>query len=136
MSKFSSKGKFRLLLNKVITTINSLFESNFPFYQSIPMNKNHPLFLTFFLFVFSFSISQARQPNVIFILADDLGYKELGSYGQKKIKTPYLDKLAKDGMRPRPKTKLRSADELMNELAEEMDAELASEEYKEIETIH
>ena len=51
------------------------------------------------------------------------------------IKEEYI-KLAKDGMRPRPKTKLRSADELMNELAEEMDAELASEEYKEIETIH
>ena len=87
MSKFSSKGKFRLLLNKVITTINPLFESNFSINQSIPMNKNYPLFFTFFLFVFSFSISQARQPNVIFILADDLGYKELGSYGQKKIKT-------------------------------------------------
>ena len=51
------------------------------------------------------------------------------------IKEEYI-KLAKDGMRPQPKTKLRSAAELMNELAEEMDAELASEEYKEIETIH
>ena len=39
-------------------------------------------------------------------------------------------------MRPRPSTKLRSADELMQELAEEMDAEMASEEYKETETIH
>ena len=63
------------------------------------MNKYYPLFFTFFLFVFSFSISQARQPNVIFILADDLGYKELGSYGQEKIKTPHLDKIAKEGMR-------------------------------------
>jgi arylsulfatase A-like enzyme len=63
------------------------------------MNKYYPLFFTFFLFVFSFSISQARQPNVIFILADDLGYNELGIYGQKKIRTPHLDQLAKDGMR-------------------------------------
>ena len=46
-----------------------------------------------------FSDSYARKPNVIFILADDLGYKELGSYGQEKIKTPYLDKIAKEGMR-------------------------------------
>jgi len=42
---------------------------------------------------------QARKPNVILIMADDLGYTELGSYGQKKIKTPYLDKLAKEGMK-------------------------------------
>ncbi len=48
------------------------------------------------------SIVQAqptRKPNVIFILADDLGYAELGCYGQKKIKTPHLDKLAANGMR-------------------------------------
>ena len=41
----------------------------------------------------------ARKPNVVFILADDLGYAELGSYGQKKIKTPRLDELAAAGMR-------------------------------------
>jgi len=47
------------------------------------------------------SISDAaeRAPNIVFILADDLGYSELGSYGQQKIKTPSLDQLAKDGMR-------------------------------------
>ncbi|HIN54220.1 MAG TPA: N-acetylgalactosamine-6-sulfatase [Planctomycetes bacterium] len=39
------------------------------------------------------------NPNIILIMADDLGYRELGSYGQKLIKTPYLDQLAKDGMR-------------------------------------
>ena len=39
------------------------------------------------------------KPNVVFILADDLGYAELGSYGQKKIKTPRLDELAAEGMR-------------------------------------
>lgn len=39
------------------------------------------------------------KPNVVFILADDLGYRELGSYGQKLIRTPHLDKLAKQGMR-------------------------------------
>jgi arylsulfatase len=40
-----------------------------------------------------------RPPNVVFILADDLGYAELGCYGQKKIRTPNLDRMAEQGMR-------------------------------------
>lgn len=38
-------------------------------------------------------------PNIIYIYADDLGYGELGCYGQQKIKTPHLDRLASEGMR-------------------------------------
>lgn len=41
----------------------------------------------------------ARPPNIIFILADDLGYGELGCYGQKKILTPRIDRLAAEGVR-------------------------------------
>ncbi len=43
--------------------------------------------------------AQAPKPNIIFILADDLGYGELGSYGQKQIATPHLDRMAAEGMR-------------------------------------
>ncbi len=43
--------------------------------------------------------NKALKPNIIYILADDLGYGEIGSYGQTKIKTPNLDKLASQGMR-------------------------------------
>ncbi len=43
--------------------------------------------------------AQERRPNIVFILADDLGYGELGSYGQTKIRTPHLDRLAAEGMR-------------------------------------
>ncbi|MEZ0265187.1 MAG: sulfatase-like hydrolase/transferase, partial [Phycisphaerae bacterium] len=39
------------------------------------------------------------RPNIVFILADDLGYGDLGCYGQKKIRTPVLDKLAGEGLR-------------------------------------
>lgn len=40
-----------------------------------------------------------RRPNIIFLLADDLGYGDIGAYGQTKIRTPNLDQLARDGMR-------------------------------------
>ena len=40
-----------------------------------------------------------RQPNIIFIMADDLGWGDLGSYGQKRIRTPHLDRMAAEGMR-------------------------------------
>jgi len=40
-----------------------------------------------------------NRPNIVFILADDLGYGDLGCYGQHIIKTPHLDRLASEGMR-------------------------------------
>lgn len=43
--------------------------------------------------------AEPTRPNIVFILADDLGWGELGSYGQTKIRTPHLDRLAAQGMR-------------------------------------
>jgi len=40
-----------------------------------------------------------KKPNIIFIMADDLGYNELGCYGQEKIETPNIDSLAAQGIR-------------------------------------
>ena len=53
------------------------------------------LALSLFLPVF---VSAARPPNIIYLLADDLGYGDLGSYGQKLIRTPRLDRMAQEGM--------------------------------------
>jgi arylsulfatase A-like enzyme len=41
----------------------------------------------------------SRPPNVVFLLADDLGYGDLGCFGQRKIRTPRLDRLAAEGLR-------------------------------------
>jgi len=43
--------------------------------------------------------AHALRPNIIFIMADDLGYGHLGCYGQEKIRTPCIDRLAREGMR-------------------------------------
>ncbi len=43
-------------------------------------------------------IAARKRPNIIYILGDDLGYGDLGCYGQKKIETPFLDDMAKEGM--------------------------------------
>ncbi len=43
--------------------------------------------------------NKAARPNIIFIMADDLGYGDIGCYGQKYIKTPNIDRLAEEGIR-------------------------------------
>lgn len=65
-----------------------------------------PYFLTFFLLLSGCNTVEntdaeqaAKKPNIIYILADDLGYGDIAPYGQQTIKTPYLTQLAKEGMR-------------------------------------
>jgi arylsulfatase A len=45
------------------------------------------------------AFAQPSRPNIVFILADDLGYGDIGSFGQEKILTPNLDRMAREGMR-------------------------------------
>ncbi|SFD60515.1 Arylsulfatase A [Algibacter lectus] len=66
------------------------------------LNKTHAVILILNLLIFSCKTSEtiksAAKPNIIFIMADDLGYGDIGPYGQTKIKTPNLDELAAQGM--------------------------------------
>ena len=45
------------------------------------------------------SVADPRPPNIVYILADDLGWSEVGCYGQDKIRTPHIDRLAREGLR-------------------------------------
>ena len=54
------------------------------------------------LFIFSFELSSAQKdprPNIIYIMADDLGYADLSCYGRKDYQTPHLDKLCTQGVK-------------------------------------
>jgi arylsulfatase A-like enzyme len=51
------------------------------------------------LIAFTATFSAQTRPNIIFIQADDLGYGDLSCYGQRKFKTPNIDRLAAEGMR-------------------------------------
>ena len=67
-------------------------------------NLPRALSLTAISLLYGCAVSQdkagaPRPPNVVFIMADDLGWGELGCYGQEKIRTPHIDSLAAAGMR-------------------------------------
>jgi len=55
------------------------------------------LLLPLLLTATAFAASSAQRPNIVFIMADDLGYGDIGPFGQKLIRTPNLDRLAAEG---------------------------------------
>ena len=59
------------------------------------------LFICFIAITGFFATPQAQtaRPNIIYIMADDLGYADLRCYGRKDYQTPHLDKLASQGMK-------------------------------------
>lgn len=68
------------------------------------MKRHYKAVVTIFLLLgltlssFTHSQNLGKQPNIIFIMADDLGYGDIGSFGQQRIQTPNLNKLASQGM--------------------------------------
>lgn len=66
-----------------------------------PQLPRRPLASCFLLFCLALAVLAPAEtgPNIILIVADDLGYADLGCYGQKRIPTPNLDRLAREGMR-------------------------------------
>ncbi|MFL5741764.1 MAG: sulfatase [Flavisolibacter sp.] len=51
------------------------------------------------IFFFNFLPAQENRPNIIYIMADDMGYADLSCYGRKDYQTPHLDKLAMQGVK-------------------------------------
>ena len=62
------------------------------------MKKNHPLLFSI-LALLAAAIASAEKPNILVILVDDMGYGDAGCFNpDSKIATPYIDKLAAEGM--------------------------------------
>jgi len=62
------------------------------------MKSTFITFITVLLFLGCTVKEKSSKPNIIYIMADDLGYNEVGCYGQDSIQTPAIDKMASEGM--------------------------------------
>ncbi len=63
------------------------------------MKTTHLLLLVLLAWFSTLSVTATAQPNIVLIVADDLGYQGLGCYGASLIKTPNIDRLAEEGVR-------------------------------------
>lgn len=96
-----------MLRIKLTLTVSSFFWTKtllMLFFHSLPAVKKTPVFaITVILFWWLCGLgsaqAQSAQPNFIIILADDLGYGDLGCYGHPTIRTPQLDRMAQEGVR-------------------------------------
>jgi arylsulfatase A-like enzyme len=61
--------------------------------------RKHFIILLIILFHSAITLAQNTRPNIIYIMADDMGYADLSCYGRKEYSTPHLDKLASEGIK-------------------------------------
>ena len=64
-----------------------------------PITKLLPLLTSLALLCGSALAAEARKPNILFFYADDMGYNELGCYGNQDFRSPNIDSIAKNGIR-------------------------------------
>tara|TARA_R110002049_G_scaffold76250_4_gene196101 strand:- start:24112 stop:25506 length:1395 start_codon:yes stop_codon:yes gene_type:complete len=62
------------------------------------MTKSN-IFLTIIILLFTGSLFSQQKPNILFVFIDDMGYGDLGCYGNEEAETPQIDKLAREGIR-------------------------------------
>lgn len=83
------RGRDRMMISTIVNPIRRIWDRS--------DKRNYVIALGTLISYTAFGGTKA--PNVIFILADDISYADFGCYGAKKIKTPHLDKLARDGVK-------------------------------------
>jgi arylsulfatase A len=92
-----------LLIIKVQSYILHSNQISYKFYNTM---MNRLKFLLFISIIFCVScqnkfenVGETRKPNIVYVMADDLGYGDVGCYGQEIIRTPNIDQLAAEGIR-------------------------------------
>ncbi|QGY44083.1 sulfatase-like hydrolase/transferase [Maribellus comscasis] len=71
----------------------------FKFFKSVNFSSAKSVCVFFLLLLFSCSNPSSKSPNIILIMADDLGYGDISCFGNKTIQTPVLDKMASEGLK-------------------------------------
>ena len=88
------KHLFKVVAGGVVGVGPDCFES----YRKLRHKAAPPVFLSLLFLLLPAAFCLGR-PNIIFIMADDLGYADLGCYGNERIETPHIDALAGAGLR-------------------------------------
>lgn len=90
---------YSLHMHYIVSMINSVFSiAKLTIKKIVLVGLSSILCCTIFTSCSNTKNNSDRLPNVVFILADDLGYGDLSCYGQTKFETPHIDQLAKEGL--------------------------------------